>query len=146
MNYFSLINALSSLKHNIKISKPDEWLLGPSLLNETSNIFETRFSQKINISKAKSRLFYPIFLENDIEPPIAMLRWLKGGVKDDTFNESMSLARKSTLETKLLSNLLKITQQIWPVGANLERWKLASTNICKFCNNVDDIFHAFCKM
>ena len=39
-------------------------------------------------------------------------------------------------------------QQIWPVGVNLERWKLASTKICKFCNNVEDIFRAFaqCKV
>ena len=30
----------------------------------------------------------------------------------------------------------------------MERWKLASTKICKFCNNVEDIFHAFaqCKV
>ena len=59
INYFSLIK----IKHNLKISEPDEWLMRPSLLNETSNIFETIFSQKINISKAKSRVFYPICLK-----------------------------------------------------------------------------------
>ena len=36
-----------------------------------------------------------------------MLRWLEEGVEDDTFNVSMNLARKSTRETKLLSNHFK---------------------------------------
>ena len=60
----------------------------------------------------------------------------------------MNLARKSTREAKLLSNHFKIIQRIWFAGVNLERWKLASTKICKFCNNVEDIFHAFaqCKV
>ena len=60
-----------------------------------------------------------------------------------------TLQKKSTRETKLISNHFKIIQRIWPVGVNLdERWKLASTKICKFCNNADDIFHAFaqCKV
>ena len=62
-----------------------------------------------------------------------MLRWLQEGVEDYTFSQSMNIARKSTRETKLLSNHFKIIQRIWPVGVNLEQWKSAPTKICKFC-------------
>ena len=37
---------------------------------------------------------------------------------------------------------------MWPVEVHLQRWKLTSTEICKFCNNVDNTFHVFaqCKV
>ena len=45
---------------------------------------------------------------------LAMLRCLEGGVEDDTFNESMNLARKSTRETNYNQIILKQCNKYGP--------------------------------
>ena len=145
MQYFNLISASTKLKRELFKSKGDNWLKRPTLPFNNTNIFTTVFKQNINIKNAKCRDFYPLFIENNLEPPIATIRWSDEGVNNHTFYSSMTLARWCTRETKLLSTQYKIIHHIWPHRKNLARWNIALSDHCNFCGTKDDTFHAFAE-
>ena len=90
MQYFNLISASTKLKRELYRSKGDNWLKRPTLPFNNTNLFTTVFKQSSNIKSAKCRVFYPLFIENNLEPPIVTIRWSDEGVNNDTFYLSMT--------------------------------------------------------
>ena len=144
LQYYSLIDALKPLRNRLFHVRGDQWYNLQTPVNDQMYNMPT-ILKDINLRTARCKDYYPICLEFDIEPPIAMQRWFTQGVQNDTYINSMIYAKTCTKETKLLSLQFKIINNIWPVRAKLYDWKIVDSRNCIKCGKIDDVFHAFCQ-
>ena len=123
---------------------PDE---KPSI-NFQSLEFKVTSGRVINLKNVKSKTFYLEFLEYILEPPKALNKSrVEYDLSEDLFYECLRNTCNTIREPKLVALQSKILHNITNCRANLNKWNIASTDICEFCNeNIkDDIVHALSK-
>ena len=142
-NFLKYMGVICMIKNALKklIVDPDE----EPCINFQSKEFKLASGRVINLEKVKSKTFYLEFLEYILEPPKALNKWrVEYGLSEDIFYECLRNTRNTIKEPKLVALQFKILHNITNCRANLNKWNIAPTDICEFCNeNVkDDIVHA----
>ena len=109
-------------------------------INFNSDIFLLKDGNFLNIKKAKSKDFYQYFMNNKVEPPTSLSRWLqKFSVANEIVMNSMNLCRRSTKEPQLIAFQFKIIHNIVNCASNLKKWGIRDSNVCFYCKkrNID---------
>ena len=97
---------------------------------------------KIDIKKAKSRIYYDIFIEYDFEYPTYMNKLCTAlNVEHEIYLESFPTTRKYVKETKLQVFQYKVLNNIIATNRNLFIWKIKENELCKFCGETDTLLH-----
>ena len=143
LKYFGLLSAVKCAVNviNVDLSKRP-------VVNFQSREFKLGSGRLIDMKKAKSRDFYTEFLEDNLEAPTAIYKWLRDyNLNEDKFYKSLPLVQKCTKEPKLLAVQFKIIHNIINCKTNLYKWKISEDDICEFCktSEKDNIIHALCK-
>ena len=115
-------------------------------LNLNRTCFQFISGSILDISKAKSKLFYQEFLELKKNYPTALTKWTDNhNIEEDTFYKSLPQTKVSTNESRMLAFQFKIIHNIINNYENLHKWGITETNECQFCNakTKDDIPHEF---
>ena len=142
-NFLKYLGILSSVKSAIKLINVD--LSKRPFVDFQSREFKLCSGRLINLKKAKSRDFYTEFLEDNLEAPTAIFKWLKDyDLNEDMFYKSLPMVQTCTKEPKLLALQFKIIHNIINCKSNLFKWKISEDDICEFCktSEKDDIIHA----
>ena len=113
------------------------------------NINSTRFlmasGRFIDISKAKSKIYYPEFLLYKSGFPTAQTMWLnRYNVNEEIFQKSQIKTKQATSEPELIALQFKIIHNILNTGENLKKWGIQEHETCCMCdtNTTDSIVHA----
>ena len=149
-NYLKYFGVLSAVKNAI-LKCPE--LRNISLCTRPnicfdSDIFLLDPVRCVNISLAKSKMFYNQFILSKVEKPTAAVMWYeKYNISNEIVLKSMALTRMCTKESLLISFQFKVIHNIINCGANLVKWKLKESSLCKYCensntDNIDTIPHA----
>lgn len=142
LQYYGLLAAIQNIKKLVQNQRGVDWTKRPPDIDFSSCIYNTFLGIKINITKAKCKDYYRLFIEFETLPPSVISRWTERGFSEDGFYESMPQAKLSISEPRLLSVQYKINNMIWPVGEKLFKWGLKISDRCFACGHKDDIIHA----
>ena len=72
---------------------------------------------KVDATKAKSKWYYELLIENNFESPISITKWVDGqGIREEDYLKSQSLAKAATIITKLQSFYVKMLNRILNVN------------------------------
>ena len=81
---------------------------------------------KIDISKAKCKVYYNISINSNYSEPSSLPQWHSDNLFNDDkiFYESFKHAKLSTHETRLLVFQFKLLHRIIDTNSNLHKWKI----------------------
>ena len=91
-----------------------------------------------------NNMIYWIFVQKISSNPTAITTW-KNDFQDENipWQKIFTLPYNITRETKLQSFQYKIVHRIFPCNSWVSRWKPDVTEICNFCNGIDNLQHYF---
>ena len=142
LQYLSLMTAMRNIKDQIQTERGLEWKIRPDTSAYDSSVYGTVTRNKLDISTAKCKHYYQILICFEIQAPTAKNRWLETNFSEQSFYNSMPMAKLSISEPKLLSFQYKIINMIWPVEEKLYKWGIKTHDQCLVCGVKDDILHA----
>ena len=107
--------------------------------------FTMASSKIIDISKAKSKVYYEEFLLYKSGFPAAQTMWInKYNVDEEIFQNSLVKTKQATNESGLIAFQFKILHNILNTRDNLYKWGIQESDLCNMCgeNSADSVVHA----
>lgn len=144
LRYFGIVSAVkNAIKkapelHGIDLTQRPEINFGSNLLYFGPN-------NPINISKAKSKIYYKEIIGPKYQTPSVLNKWLHDyNIHSNIVLNSLDLTKKSCSESKLISFQFKIIHNIVNNGTNLHKWGIRNTPNCIICKKdiSDSLIHA----
>ena len=146
MLYIGLLNNINKLaKHNQQYKEIN--LTHRRQINFENTILRTiDEDSKVDIRKAKCKVYYNIFIRSKYLEPSSLRHWHDDNLLNDNdiFYDSFEYAKRSTHETRLLVFQFKLMHRIINTNSNLNKWKIIQNPNCTLCcdNKIDDFKHA----
>ena len=144
IKFMGIVNCLKNLRNSKDNYRNMNMQIRPQV-NFQSPIFNVTNDNKVDVTKAKSKIYYDILIERNFEPPISMTKWnLEIGLTETDFKLSLVCARMSTKDTKLLDFNFKLIHRILNNNYNLNKWSIKESPNCELCSEsyIDDTIHA----
>ena len=110
--------------------------------SETSPYIYTNNIKK-SICKLSSKAIYRILVGRKTEPATAIESWTEmfPFLGDMNWKSKYKLAFQVTKEPYFQSFQYKILNRILNCNANLYKWKIINSNLCAYCDEIDNIEH-----
>ena len=140
MKYNSLISAIvDARRHNIMYSSIK---YNSDVIDFERNIFLSFNDTNIPFHCGRSKLYYSEFVKHLSKEPTSIAYWQNNtGVPTKVFFQSLSLARASCKEVRLVEFQYKIIHDFVNVNQKLLIWGLIDSPKCVNCENEDSIIH-----
>lgn len=105
------------------------------IINVDRSIFEGPRDEKVDVKKAKSRIYYDMFLNTQFKIPTAVVKWeAELNVSYNYFKESITLTKLCTKDSYLKAFQFKLQNKILNCRKNLYKWQIADSPTCVLCN------------
>ena len=146
LKYNSLISAIPQkwkgiMRENVTKITPEQYSLQLKLHNDAPQII-TKNKMK-TIAKTNSKELYAIFIKEKTESPTALNIWINIYPFLETleWNKVFTLPFRTTQEPYLQSFQYKILHRILNTREKLFTWKIAESNKCYICDEMDTLVH-----